>query len=242
MFSPGFRYARRGYCPTRRGLCESRRASRRGGIGSWHRSGAAGAPTACPRGARPPGANEMEAARSRKRPLCWVRRRRSRKIWVARSRGRSGSSPGYASRRASPICCTMSERCGALGRSSGRPRTDSVFRPLTLGAVRASSFTVKRSDDGDVASSDSALLRRAREGDPGALDELVALHQSSAFRVALGILGDEADAQDAAQDGMLRALKGLAKFRGDASFRTWLLAIVANEARSLLRRRARRLC
>jgi len=68
----------------------------------------------------------------------------------------------------------------------------------------------------------------------------VALHQSSAFRVALGILGGEADAQDAAQDGMLRALKGLAGFRGDASFRTWLLAIVANEARSMLRRTARR--
>ena len=68
----------------------------------------------------------------------------------------------------------------------------------------------------------------------------MALHQSSAFRVALGILGDEADAQDAAQDGMLRALKGLAGFRGDASFRTWLLAIVANEARSILRRAARR--
>jgi len=99
---------------------------------------------------------------------------------------------------------------------------------------------VKRNVAGDVASSDSALLHGAREGDPRALDELVALHQSSAFRVALGILGGEADAQDAAQDGMLRALKGLAGFRGDASFRTWLLAIVANEARSMLRRRTRR--
>lgn len=98
---------------------------------------------------------------------------------------------------------------------------------------------MKRSDAGDIESSDSAFLRRAREGDPEALDELVALHQSSAFRVALGIVGDESDAQDAAQDGMLRALKGLAGFRGDASFRTWLLVIVANEARSMLRRRTR---
>ena len=53
------------------------------------------------------------------------------------------------------------------------------------------------------------------------------------------MLGDEADAQDVVQDGMLRALKGLSGFRGDASFRTWLLAIVANEARSVLRRVAR---
>ena len=68
----------------------------------------------------------------------------------------------------------------------------------------------------------------------------MALHQGSAFRVALGILGSEAYAQDAAQEGMLRALKGLAGFRGDAAFRTWLLSIVANEARSMLRRSARR--
>ena len=99
---------------------------------------------------------------------------------------------------------------------------------------------MKRSDAGAAASSDSALLRRAREGDPEALEELVALHQSSVFRVALGILGNEADTQDAAQDGMLKALRGLAGFRGEASFRTWLLSIAANEARSLLRRRVRR--
>ena len=99
---------------------------------------------------------------------------------------------------------------------------------------------MKRSDAGDAASSDSELLRRAREGSSEALEELVGLHQSSVFRVALGILGSEADAQDAAQEGMLRALRGLAGFRGEASFRTWLLTIVANEARSLLRRRARR--
>ena len=118
--------------------------------------------------------------------------------------------------------------------------TDPVFDPLTFGGRRASSLTVKRSDAGDAAFSDPALLRGAREGNPEALEELVALHQSSAFRVALGILGEEADAQDAAQDGMLRALKGLAGFRGGASFRTWLLVIVANEARSMLRRTARR--
>ena len=99
---------------------------------------------------------------------------------------------------------------------------------------------MKPSDAGEAAFSESELLSGAREGNPEALEELVALHQSSAFRVALGILGGEADAQDAAQDGMLRALKGLAGFRGDASFRTWLLAIVANEARSMLRRTARR--
>jgi RNA polymerase sigma-70 factor (ECF subfamily) len=87
---------------------------------------------------------------------------------------------------------------------------------------------------------DDALLRRARSGDGEALDGLIARHQGSAYRVALGILGNEADAADAAQEGLVRALRGLAGFRGDASFRTWLLAIVANEARSLVRRSVRR--
>ena len=101
---------------------------------------------------------------------------------------------------------------------------------------------MNRSDAGDrgTPTAEAALLGRARDGDPEALNELVLLHQASAYRVALSILGSEADAQDAAQDGMIRALRGLAGFRGDAAFRTWLLSIVANEAHSLLRRSARR--
>ena len=87
---------------------------------------------------------------------------------------------------------------------------------------------------------DRALLERARTGEAEALDALVARHHGTAYRVALAILGSEADAADAAQEGMVRALRGLAGFRGDASFRTWLLTIVANEARSFLRRSSRR--
>ena len=87
---------------------------------------------------------------------------------------------------------------------------------------------------------DEALLRRARAGDEKALDELIEQHHGVAFRFALGILSNEADAADAAQDGLMRALRGLAGFRGEANFRTWLLTIVANEARSFLRRTAGR--
>ena len=87
---------------------------------------------------------------------------------------------------------------------------------------------------------DAALVERARGGDAAALDELIARHHEAAYRVALAILGSEADAADAAQDGMVRALRGIAGFRGEASFRTWLLSIVANEAKSFLRRSGRR--
>lgn len=84
------------------------------------------------------------------------------------------------------------------------------------------------------------LLGRARQGDENALGELVSRHHGTAFRVALSIVGDETDAADATQEGMLKALRALESFRGDASFRSWMVAIVANETRSLLRGMARR--
>jgi len=72
------------------------------------------------------------------------------------------------------------------------------------------------------------------------MDELVARHHGSVFRVALGILRDEDQAADVSQDAFLKAFRGLERFRGDASFKTWLLAITANEAKGALRKRSRR--
>jgi RNA polymerase sigma-70 factor (ECF subfamily) len=72
------------------------------------------------------------------------------------------------------------------------------------------------------------------------MDELVTRHHASAFRVALGILRDEDGAADVAQDAFLKAFRGLGNFRGDASFKTWLLTIAANEARGVLRKKGRR--
>ena len=68
----------------------------------------------------------------------------------------------------------------------------------------------------------------------------MARHHASVYRVALGILREEEEAADVAQDTFLKAFRGLEGFRGDASFRTWILTIAANEARGVLRRRGRR--
>jgi RNA polymerase sigma-70 factor, ECF subfamily len=87
---------------------------------------------------------------------------------------------------------------------------------------------------------DEELVRLARAGEPTAMDELVSRHYAGAYRVALGILRDEEEAADVAQDAFLKAFRGLQGFRGDASFRTWLLAIVANESRGVFRRSGRR--
>ncbi|HSW30002.1 MAG TPA: RNA polymerase sigma factor [Longimicrobiales bacterium] len=87
---------------------------------------------------------------------------------------------------------------------------------------------------------DEALVRRAREGEEAALSALVNRHTDAVYRVALAIAGDRDLAQDISQDAFLKAFRGLEGFRGDASFRTWLLTIVANEARGALRRHGRR--
>ncbi len=83
-------------------------------------------------------------------------------------------------------------------------------------------------------------MRRARAGDPRAYAALVRDHQEIAFRTAMLICGDPHDAEEAAQDGFLKAYRALARFRDGEPLRPWLLAIVANEARNRRRAAGRR--
>jgi len=87
---------------------------------------------------------------------------------------------------------------------------------------------------------DQHLIDRARGGDTAAYGELVRRHQLIAFRTALVFAGSAADAEEAAQDGFVKAWRGLARFRDGEPFRPWLLAIVANEARTRRRSAGRR--
>ena len=82
------------------------------------------------------------------------------------------------------------------------------------------------------------LVRRARRGDERAFAQLIGMHQEIAFRVAYLISGEEAE--DALQDGVLKAWRALGRFRLGAPFRPWLLRIVANEARNRRRSAGRR--
>jgi RNA polymerase sigma-70 factor, ECF subfamily len=84
-------------------------------------------------------------------------------------------------------------------------------------------------DDGD-------LVQRARQGDAAAFGELIDRHRPAVYRAALAALGSHADAEDAAQDAFLAAYRRLDGFRGDASFKTWLLTIAWRQA--LNRRRS----
>jgi RNA polymerase sigma-70 factor (ECF subfamily) len=88
--------------------------------------------------------------------------------------------------------------------------------------------------------SDEQLLRRHAQGERDALDELFRRYRSLAYRVAYRLLGNEADALDAVQDGFIKALTRLDGFEGRSSFKTWLLRVISNAALDLGRQRARR--
>jgi RNA polymerase sigma-70 factor (ECF subfamily) len=87
---------------------------------------------------------------------------------------------------------------------------------------------------------EASLVVRAKHGDAAAYEELVRMHQAIAFRVALVAAGDRGDAEEAVQDGFVKAYRALGRFREGAPFRPWLLRIVANEARNRRRSSGRR--
>lgn len=90
---------------------------------------------------------------------------------------------------------------------------------------------------------DLELVDLARQGDSSAFGELVDRHHRAALRAAMAALGSPDEADDAAQEAWMAARARLDDFRGEACFRTWLLAIVWNKAldrrRSLVRWMAR---
>ncbi|MDQ3716320.1 MAG: sigma-70 family RNA polymerase sigma factor, partial [Actinomycetota bacterium] len=84
---------------------------------------------------------------------------------------------------------------------------------------------------------DSYLVQRARAGSTEAFEVLVHRYRDRVFRVALRMVGDRASAEDVAQDALVSAWRGLANFRGDAQFSTWLHRIVLNSALNHVTRR-----
>ncbi|WP_037409448.1 RNA polymerase sigma factor [Candidatus Solirubrobacter pratensis] len=90
------------------------------------------------------------------------------------------------------------------------------------------------------AQTEGELLARAQAGDADAYAALVRAHQEIAFRTALLITRNAADAEEAAQEGFVKAWRALGRFREGAPLRPWLLTIVANEARNRRRSAGRR--
>jgi RNA polymerase sigma-70 factor, ECF subfamily len=87
---------------------------------------------------------------------------------------------------------------------------------------------------------EASLLARARAGDVAAFEQLSGAYADRLFMLLLRLLGDRAEAEDLAQEVMLRAWRGITRFQGRSSFFTWLYRIAVNEANRALERRARR--
>ena len=87
---------------------------------------------------------------------------------------------------------------------------------------------------------EAQLAARARAGDSAAFEQLVSRYADRLFAVLLRLLGDRAEAQDVAQEVMLRAWRGISAFKGQSLLFTWLYRIAINEANRSLEKAARR--
>lgn len=81
-----------------------------------------------------------------------------------------------------------------------------------------------------VCVNDADLVARAREGDQGAFGELVDRHRGAVFRAAMAALRSHAEADEATQDAFVLAWRRLGSYRGESSFKTWLLSIAWHQA------------
>jgi RNA polymerase sigma-70 factor (ECF subfamily) len=83
------------------------------------------------------------------------------------------------------------------------------------------------------------LIKAILHGDRNLYHELIRPHERTVYLTAYSLLRDEADAEDVAQEAILKAYRALATFRGASRFGTWLISIVCNEARGRLRKKSR---
>lgn len=90
-------------------------------------------------------------------------------------------------------------------------------------------------------SAELALIRRARDGDANAFYDLVRPYERALFLSTRGLVRNDADAEDVAQEAILKAFRGISHFRGDSKFSTWLIQIAINEARMKVRKDRRHL-
>ncbi|MBI4492900.1 MAG: sigma-70 family RNA polymerase sigma factor [Chloroflexi bacterium] len=91
-----------------------------------------------------------------------------------------------------------------------------------------------------MAEPSPSVVWRAQQGDKAALVELVTSQQSYLYSIALGVVGNPADAADVTQDAAIRLLRSLSTYRGETRFTTWLYRLVVNLALDHLRRRGHR--
>lgn len=88
---------------------------------------------------------------------------------------------------------------------------------------------------------ESVLIQRVCDGDRSAYYDLVRPYERAIYLSAISILNNQADAEEVAQEAVLKAFVNLKSFRGEAKFSTWIIQITINEARMKLRKDRRHL-
>jgi Sigma-70 region 2 len=152
--------------------------------------------------------------------------------YFARDPGKTGRTMTAQASRAAPHAA-VSEAQKATAGGNNPPR-----QQPSGGGARVQQPAAR---DGGLVT-DRELVRTARQGDLQAFDELTRRHAARAYRTALAVLRDHDDAQDATQDAFLAAWQGLAAFRGEAAFGTWLHRIVTRVALNKVTRRRDTAC
>src|SRR6267154_697284 len=88
---------------------------------------------------------------------------------------------------------------------------------------------------------EAELIARVKAGDVEAFYEMVHPYERAVFLAALSLVKNDADAEEVAQEAILKAFKNLSRFREEAKFSTWLIQISINEAKMKLRKDRRHL-
>ena len=134
-----------------------------------------------------------------------------------------------------PVQAELSPRAGARGAGGAgdRPHSgkagDRRLYPVVMATARTTSTAQERE-----------LLEAARDGDESAFGELVEPHRGELHAHCYRMLGSVHDAEDALQDALLRAWRGLARFEGRSSLRSWLYTIATNASLDAIARRPKR--
>jgi RNA polymerase sigma factor (sigma-70 family) len=82
------------------------------------------------------------------------------------------------------------------------------------------------------------LISKARQGDRVALGELLGAMKNLVYNLAIRMLGNPADAEDASQEILIRLMTGLDTFKGESSFRTWVYRVASNQLLTTRKRQA----
>src|SRR5207249_2044805 len=176
-------------------------------------------------GAHRHGERVVRRARARGRPRRGHRRVRHPAGAVAAlrggRRGRPGHRPGARARCVGPARAARGPGGPAQRRRHTGGRGDRVLAA-------------------EAAMTERGLLAAARAGDEDAFARLVAAHRAGLHAHCYRMLGSVQDGEDALQETLLRAWRGLARFEGRSSLRSWLYAIATNACLKAIERRPRR--